>query len=109
MLIIGGVLAAVIGIWFVRNIFGFIILFVFAAAFLGSGAESNSAPNVLTYQELVDYPSQCSKAREQLAELKRIQQIKNFDPDPDNLSDADRAYNSRLKASIWWYSYRCEQ
>jgi hypothetical protein len=63
---------------------------------------------ILTYQELVDYPSQCGQASSQLAYLKKLQRIKNFDPDPDKLSYDDRLYNSRLKATIWWYVYRCK-
>jgi hypothetical protein len=64
---------------------------------------------ILTYQQLYDYPSDCSKKDEQLKELLELQKLKNFDPDPDNLNPWDRAYNSRLKASIWWYEYRCNQ
>jgi len=70
---------------------------------------NETSSRVLTYDELVNYPSQCAKANSQLRELKEIQRIKNFDEDPDKLNPADRAYNSRLKASIWWYAYRCEQ
>ncbi len=77
------------------------------ALLLGGCNETSS--RVLTYDELVNYPSQCAKADSQLRELKAIQRIKNFNEDPDNLNPADRAYNSRLKASIWWYAYRCEQ
>ena len=60
-----------------------------------------------TYEELVNYPSECSKADEQLKELRAIQRRKAFNPDPDMLTDAERAYNGRLKATIWWYAYRC--
>jgi hypothetical protein len=64
---------------------------------------------VLSYDELVAYPMQCAKAEEQLSDLKAIQRAKNFDPDPDNLNEIDRAYNSRLKATIWWYTYKCNK
>lgn len=70
---------------------------------------NDSSSRVLTYDQLVNYPSRCDKADAQLRELREIQRIKNFDQDPDNLTPADRAYNSRLKASIWWYAYRCEK
>jgi len=70
---------------------------------------NETSSRVLTYDELVNYPSQCAKVDSQLRELKEIQRIKNFDQDPDKLNPADRAYNSRLKASIWWYAYRCNQ
>jgi Tfp pilus assembly protein PilP len=77
-------------------------------ALLLTGCNETSS-RVLTYDQLVNYPSQCAKADAQLRELREIQRIKNFDQDPDNLTPADRAYNSRLKASIWWYAYRCEK
>jgi len=66
-------------------------------------------PKIMTYQELVDYPGDCKFKEQQLAELKRLQAIKNFNPDPDLLNEDDRAFNSRLKATIWWYAYRCEE
>lgn len=65
-------------------------------------------PRVMTYQQLVDYPVSCELANKQLAELERLQAQKGFDQDPDNLSEEDRVFNSRLKATIWWYAYRCE-
>lgn len=79
-------------------------LLVFAALFL-HGCDGNT--RMLTYEQLVNYPSECSKAKTQLAELREIQRIKNFAQDPDNLNESDRAYNSRLKAIIWWYTWKC--
>lgn len=64
----------------------------------------DSAPS---YDELVKFNAQCSKADTQLAYLRSIQRAKNFNLDPDQLNDSDRAYNSRLKATIWWYAYKC--
>lgn len=72
-----------------------------------AGCSVEARSPVLSYDELVNYPSRCDRADEQLKELRKIQSIKNFDQDPDNLNDQDRAYNSRLKATIWWYAYRC--
>ena len=66
-------------------------------------------PKVMTYQELVDYPMDCKFKDQQLVELKNLQTVKNFDPDPDLLTVDDHAFNSRLKATIWWYAYRCDQ
>lgn len=77
-------------------------------AVLLAGCNETSSRD-LTYDQLVNYPSQCAKADEQLRELKALQARKNFNEDPDMLNDSDRAYNSRLKASIWWYAYRCEK
>lgn len=75
---------------------------------LSACTESTATVQGLSYDQLVNYPSQCAKKDSQLAELKDIQRKKNFDPNPDNLNEQDRAYNSRLKATIWWYAYRCE-
>lgn len=66
-------------------------------------------PAVLTYQELVNYPVDCKRKDEQLAELLTIQKIKNFNSDSDELDESDYHYNSRLKATIWYYAYGCEQ
>lgn len=66
-------------------------------------------PAVLTYQQLVDYPVDCNLKKEQLAELQEVQRIKNFNPDSDELIEADYHYNSRLKATIWYYAYGCEK
>ena len=64
---------------------------------------------LLSYEELRGYSANCGQRVQQLAELRNLQQIKNFDPDPDKLSDSDREYNSRLKAIIWWYSLHCSK
>jgi len=66
-------------------------------------------PKVMTYQQLVDYPVSCDRADKQLAELHNLQAQKGFHSDPDMLSEEDRIFNSRLKATIWWYAYRCEK
>jgi len=66
-------------------------------------------PKIMTYQELVDYPVDCKFKETQVAELKKLQAIKNFDPDPDLLNAEDYDFNGRLKATIWWYAYRCDQ
>lgn len=64
---------------------------------------------ILTYQELVDYPGNCGLKEQQLAELRNLQAVKKFNPDPDLLNPDEQAFNSRLKATIWWYAYRCEE
>jgi hypothetical protein len=61
----------------------------------------------LTYRQLVDYPIDCAKKDSQLAYLLELQEFKNFAQDSDSLNVDDRAYNGRLKATIWWYSYSC--
>ena len=75
-----------------------------------SGCGIEASPKIPTYDELVAYPNNCANKVEQLKELHKIQEIKNFPQDPDNiLNEEDRAYNSRLKSTIWWYAYRCEK
>ena len=61
----------------------------------------------MSYEQLVNYPKACSKKKVQLAELTQLQETKNFSQDPDDLSEQDRVYNSRLKATIWWYTLKC--
>jgi hypothetical protein len=78
-----------------------------------AGCYEHESPNPwagpLTYEALANYPVSCELDNQQLAHLKKIKQDKNFDPDPDNLSLVDREYNSKLKATIWWYSYSCDK
>jgi hypothetical protein len=64
---------------------------------------------VMSYHELWDFPNSCEKADRQLAILKRLQAYKNFSADPDLLNKEDQDYNGRLKATIWWYAYRCDK
>ena len=71
--------------------------------------EAASVPAILTYQQLLDYPVDCKFKDQQLAELQQVLRIKNFNPDSDELTETDYHYNSRLKATIWYYSYGCEQ
>lgn len=66
-------------------------------------------PRVPTYKELVEYKTDCTQAPKQLAYLRWVQDEKAFDSNPENLEEVDRVYNSRLKSTIWWYSYSCEQ
>ena len=91
---------------------GLAILAVFVIAFTGGSGSSavttNSNYHVMTYKELENYPVSCEKKDSQLAELHKLQDALNFDKDPDELTDFNRAYNSRLKSTIWWYAYRCE-
>lgn len=60
-------------------------------------------------EELRSYSVDCKLKEKQLVHLRQIQQIKNFNSDPDLLSTLDKAYNSRLKAIIWWFYFGCEK
>jgi hypothetical protein len=85
------------------------VLLIALFCLAGCDNQGNFEVGPLTYQQLVDYPVSCDLADQQLAELKKVQDLKNFNEDPDHLTEVDRAYNSRLKATIWWYTYRCAQ
>ncbi len=91
----------------IKSLLGLFLIFFFYSALFKE--ESTAKNKVMTYQELYDYPVNCSLKDQQLKELKDLQSYLNFDPDPDHLGEFDRAYNSRLKSTIWWYSYRCNQ
>jgi len=87
----------------------FLAVLVLALAGCIDRHEVEYTPKVMTYQQLVAYPVSCELADSQLRELRTLQAQKNFDEDPDRLGEDDRVFNSRLKATIWWYAYRCEK
>lgn len=62
-----------------------------------------------TYAELKQYKLSCNLQDKQVAELERIQNIKRFSEDPDQLNEMDRKYNALLKEHLWWFVYNCEQ
>ena len=64
---------------------------------------------ILSLEELRSYPVDCKLKEKQLAQLRQIQKIKNFNSNPDTLNEYDRAYNSRLKSTIWWFHFGCEK
>jgi hypothetical protein len=104
-----------------RFLFGLAILCIFYLVFSSSGSSdttpatvqsaitADDAGHIMTYQELVAIEPSCEQKQDQLSQLEYIQKIKNFKEDPNDLDDTDRAYNSRLKATIWWYAYSCDQ
>lgn len=85
------------------------IILISALVLAGCNNSSGGAPayKILSYDELVDFRTSCTARDDQQKHLKFILDRKNFDPNPDNLNPDDRAYNSRLKATLWWYEYRC--
>lgn len=84
-------------------------LILISALILAGCNNSASTPayKILSYNELVDFKTSCTDRDNQQKHLKYILDHKRFDPNPDNLNADDRAYNSRLKATLWWYEYRC--
>ena len=68
-----------------------------------------SSQYLLTYDQLAHYPKSCAKATAQKEELRILSNLKNFSDDPEDLSEGDRKFNTKLKDTIWWYSYNCEQ
>ena len=91
----------------VLKILAFLVVVFLVIGKNGSPVEPKLS--TMSYDQLMRYPVDCSLKNTQLTELKSLQRDKNFDPDPDKLTEGQRAYNSRLKATIWWYAYRCDQ
>jgi hypothetical protein len=84
------------------------LILITALALAGcNNSASSPTYKMLSYKELVDFNTSCDVATDQQAHLQYILERKNFNPDPDKLNADDRAYNSRLKATLWWYEYRC--
>ena len=98
----------------IRTIIAIILAFWLISNFSASGKApapvyDYSYYKEMSYQELYDFPNDCGQSDKQLSILKRLQETKHFNSDPDKLNPADRDYNSRLKATIWWYTYRCDK
>lgn len=72
-------------------------------------AKSFAEVKILSLEELRSYPVDCKLKEKQLAQLRQIQKVKNFNSNPDTLDAYDRAYNSRLKSTIWWFYFGCEK
>jgi len=71
---------------------------------------SGQAPRrALSYDEIYSFETDCARRDENLNILYNTQDLKNFASDPDELNDFDRQFNSRLKATIWWYLRSCKQ
>ena len=91
------------------------VISVFTSSDSGTSATTSSThvagktSEIMSYKELEDYPVSCDKKEIQLAELRNLQRKLNYAQDPDQLNDYDRAYNSRLKSTIWWFSYGCSK
>mgnify|MGYP006266499117 CR=1 FL=1 len=61
----------------------------------------------LSFDDLERLPTDCSRKDSVQKKLKFILATKNFDPNPDNLDTVERAYQSKAKATYWWYEYSC--
>jgi len=72
-------------------------------------AGCGDSTHILSYDELVRFRTSCTNKDNELRQLHDIQRFKNFAADPDQLNEEDRAYNSRLKATIWWYAVECNR
>lgn len=117
-LIIGSLLFIFL-IFFIRKIIAlaiFLLLFVMIWVDFSKNTESIKTPTqiesnikVLTYNELHNYPVDCKKKKEQLSELYALQKYLNFNIDPDKLNNDDSIYDARLKATIWYFYYGCEE
>jgi len=78
-------------------------------AMLLAGCVDDTRPAMLSYEQLLQFSPNCENRKSQLDQLTYIQKVKNYPANPEDIkNELDRAYNSRLKATIWWYTYRCE-
>ena len=94
-----------------RFCIGLLVIYTFLSLFSHSdspAAENYTNKSSMSYEQLKNYSTDCNKKTQQLTELNSLLNSKNFDPDPEKLTEPDRIYNSRLKATIWWYTYSCE-
>ena len=84
-------------------------LLVMVLLLSGCGEAANITPykRALTFDEIRQMQLSCTRRDEQLNLLRISKTIKGLDNEPDNLNDDDRAYNSRLKASMWWLEMNC--
>jgi hypothetical protein len=83
------------------------IAVVLVLALAGCTEDQAATVKDLSYEELGALPLNCRYAEQQLATLRDLQKLKNYDPDPDKLTEYARLYNGRLKSKIWWYAYQC--
>lgn len=83
------------------------IAIILVLALVGCTEDQAAPVKNLSYQELKDLPTDCKYAEQQLATLKDLQKLKNYNSDPDMLTEYARSYNGLLKAKIWWYAYNC--
>jgi hypothetical protein len=83
------------------------IAIILVLALVGCTEDQAAPVQNLSYQELKDLPTDCQYADQQLATLRDLQKLKNYDSDPDKLTEYARSYNGLLKAKIWWYAYEC--
>jgi len=113
LIITAGVILAIF-LPVLRFLIGLLIIWTFFSLFDHSNSAATVVPTTeyfreISYEDLKKYPVSCDKKDQQLAELTKLQRSKNFNPDPEKLEESDRIFNSRLKATIWWYTYSCVQ
>lgn len=107
--LVAGLIALGIGFRLLKGLAGLFwygLVFAFVL-YLTNEHVSRATVAVPSYEELVQYTMSCERADEQLSYLKSVKSYLKLDVDPDALNDNDRIYNSRLKATIWWYAYTC--
>ena len=61
----------------------------------------------LSFDDLKKLPTDCQRKGIVQRKIELILTAKNFNPNPDNLTPEDREYQSKLKATYWWYEYSC--
>ena len=84
---------------------GLVILWLISMVIPNHHIESSTS---LSYDQLKQFPKDCSKLDVNLSKLSTLQQSKGFKEDLDELTEGDRAYNTLLKETIWWYRRECD-
>lgn len=114
ILLITAVVILAIFLPVLRFLLGLLVIWTFISLFDHSNSAATVVPTTkyvreISYEDLKKYPVSCDKKDQQLSELAKLQQLKNFNSDPEKLEESDRIFNSRLKSTIWWYTYSCNQ
>jgi hypothetical protein len=61
----------------------------------------------LSFDDLKKLPTDCQRKGIVQRKIQLILTQNSYDPNPDNLPDLAREYQSKLKATYWWYEYSC--
>ena len=78
------------------------ILFAVVVAGCDAGAQKPGS-------DLDPFRTDCARRTEQQSKIENIITAQRLGGDPDLLDDDRRFYNSRLKATWWWYELNCKK
>lgn len=84
------------------------ILALVILAGCNSEAKENTS-SLVTFNELKRSKPTCENRKLQQARLKETIEYHNLGGEPDNMDEQTRAFNSVLKATLWWYEANCNE